>query len=405
MARKFRNLVLILFISLLPINQLFADGSIYSLKGQGSWFYFPGGRAAGMGGATISVANSLNLNWINPASLSVQDHVRIQTQFFYQNMTIDDGSQQFNTNYGNFSGFIGAFSIYSGIGIGFGIQPLSKINYEFETGESINQSEYSSIVRGNGGLSRLFLSTGIKLHPRIKVGGGFGLIFGKSDEIWRVNFENSEFVGSFDQYRSKYSGLNMNIGAIVTPFSGWNIGGLYQVGHTLNKKLDINYFGAGISENSSSKLELPSLWGIGTSILINKRFLFAADYLTQNWETYPFGEKVNPSKFIAMKRFSFGLEYGEPIGELDSWDKSFFARLRYRVGVFWQQPYFLDYDNNSMSSYFVSGGLGIPFLSGGGAIDLALEYGKRGKLPDNSFSESIWRLSIYFAGGELWFQR
>lgn len=400
MARRLRYIVSVLFISLLMMNQLFADGSIYSSKGPGSWFYFPGGRAAGMGGATISVANSYNLNWLNPASLSVQDHVRIQTQFFYQNLKIDDGSQQFITNYGNFNGFIGAFSVYSGVGISFGIQPLSKINYKFETGESINQSDYTSIVTGNGGLNRLFLSTGIKLHPRIKVGGGIGLVFGKSDEIWRVNFESSEFAGSFDQYRSKYWGINMNVGTIITLISDWNIGGIYQLGHSLNKKLDINYFGADLSQNYNSKLELPSMWGLGTSILIKKKVLLAADYLTQNWESYQVGEN-NAGGLTSMKRFSFGLEYGEPVRI----DMSFLETLRYRVGFFWQQPYLLDYNDNSMSSYFVSAGLGVPFLSGGGAIDFALEYGKRGKLPDNSFSESIWRFSVYLAGGELWFQR
>jgi len=394
----FRSKVVFFFliIFLLPINLLFADGSIYSLRGLGPLYYYPGGRAVGMGGATIGVANSAYLNWINPASLAIQNHVHITSQFLYQNLNINDGSDRFKTNYANFNGFMAALGIYKGIGIGFGIQPLSKINYEFETREQIDQYDYTARVQKTGGLNRIFFSSGFKLHSKVQLGVGFSYIFGKADQDWWIIFDDGDFVSTHDQYRSRYNGVNASFGLIINIIPGWNVGAVYQTGNSLSQTLDVKYFNPRIEESLEENVELPVQWGIGTSIQIKKRFTLAVDYLYQDWEEF----STNSDEYTQMQRYSLGLEYGMPF-KMNSklWDK-----LRYRVGFSWQQPYFLDYNMNKLTSYTISAGLGVQF-DRGAVLDFAFEYGKRGSVPNNSFEEKIIGLSVYVSGGELWFLR
>jgi hypothetical protein len=392
---------LLVFVCLTNINKLFAQGSIYSLKGQGILSYYPGSRATGMGGTTISLASAAHLNWINPASFSAQDYVRISGQYIYQNLNVQDNSNQFKTNYANFNGFIAAFPVYRGVGVSFGLQPVSKIDFQFETSGVTDDIDYTSSVKGLGGLNRLFLATGFKVHSKVRLGAGFGVIFGKYDETWRVVFQNSQFTNTYDQFRSNYSGLTTNLGAIVNIIPGWDVGGIFQSKHTINKKLDIKYFEPKISESDESELELPLLWGVGTSVHFKDRYLIALDYLYQDWESYSSGESQQPNEFTKRQRFSVGFEYGLPA----RLGMAFWKAIRYRAGFVYEKPYFLDYNNKSLSSYFVTAGLGVPFASGAGALDLAIEYGKRGDVSKNSFQESIMRFSLYVSGGELWFRR
>lgn len=375
---------------------LYADGSIYSLRGQGPLFYYPGGRATGMGGATIAVANSAYLNWINPASLAIQDHVHITSQFLYQNLNINDGADRFKTNYANFNGFMAALGIYKGIGIGFGIQPLSKINYEFETRDKIDQYNYTTRIQKNGGLNRIFFSSGFKLHSKIQFGIGFSYIFGKADEDWFIIFDDDKFVKTHDQYRSRFNGVNASVGMIATIIPGWNVGAIYQTGNSLNQVLNVKYYEPRLEESLEENVELPVQWGIGTSIHLKERFVLAMDYLYQDWEKF----SSNADEYTQMQRYSLGLEYGLPF-KLNS---SFLDKLRYRIGFSWQQPYFLDYDLNKLTSYTISAGVGIQFERGA-VLDFALEYGKRGSVPDNSFEETILGFSVYVSGGEMWFLR
>lgn len=399
----YRKKMVFLFLVFLifPFQKVIADGSIYSMRARGPLLFYQGGRATGMGGATISVANSSNLNWLNPASLSVQDHVRISSQFLYNNFTIDDGTQQYKTGSANFNGFIAAFPIHSRMGMNLGLQPLSQVNYEFETLQTIDSYDYSTLLRRKGGLNKMFLSTGLRIGSRFHVGAGINYIFGRIEESRFIDFQNSNFQNTHDQINLKYSGLDVSTGFIVTPVSGWNIGGIYQTKYNLHKKLDTRYYEPNLFSNENIEEKSPSLWGAGTSVYIKRRLLIAMDYITQDWRTYSTGEENTQREFRQMKKFSVGLEYSTPY----KMGISYWKILRYRLGFSWQQPYFSDFTDNNLTSYTLSTGIGLPFASGSGAIDIALEYSKRGSLPTNSFTESIFALSVYVSGGELWFQR
>ena len=138
---------------------------------------------------------------------------------------------------------------------------------------------------------------------------------------------------------------------------------------------------------------------MGISYVMKQKFLWAFDYVSQDWSTYPTGSKSSNSEFTNFERISFGLEITPSVERF----ANFLLRNKYRVGFALEQPYVLDYSGKELSTILVTAGFGVPFASGSGSIDLAFEYGQRGNLPDNSFKEQIFRL--YVTGNEAWFQR
>lgn len=387
--------VFLVMTILSPHVRLIADGSIYSLRGQGILYYYHGGRALGMGGASIGVLSSRDLNWMNPASLAAIDRVKLSGQLLFQSLNIQDNNTKFTTNYTNFNGIFGAFSVASGVGLGFGLKPVSKTNFSIESNGTLGGREYSRSVHSFGGLNRFFLSFGFQIKSKIYLGGDLGYIFGKEDEDWRIAYVDPSFAQSFDQYRSKYNGFNTRVGLIVNPFTSLKFGGIYQGKYTLTQKVRTLYLNAQKEVSSRFDVEIPDLYGVGLSFEPNQKIMMAVDYLTQDWS------KFEPSEFTELKRLSLGIEY-QPTQER-------FANLmqlsRYRLGFAWEQPHFLDYSGESLSTLLVTAGIGIPFSNGNGAIDLSFEFGRRGNLPDNSFKENIFRFGLYVTGSELWFQR
>lgn len=393
-----KTILLIVFISI--SNNVFADGSIYSLRGQGLLYYYYGGRATGMGGAVVAVSDLIDLNWLNPASLASISYVRVSSQFLMQNLNIENSNQTFKTNYSNFNGFMGAFPVAKNVGIGFGLQPISKINYSFESPGKIDVHNYTESVNSLGGLNQFFVAGGFNLFSKLQFGVRFGYIFGKADEDWRVSYVSPSFISTFDQFRSKYKGLSTTMGVILKPISQFSIGAIYQNQYNLNQNFEVFHDASKITTGSTTDLKIPALWGGGISYLMKERFLWALDYVSQDWSSYPSGS-ANSSEFTSFNRLSFGLEITPSLDRFTNFWKS----NKYRLGFALEQPYVLDYTGKELSTYLITAGVGVPFAGGSGSIDLAIEYGQRGSLPENSFKEQIFRFSLYVTGRELWFQR
>lgn len=395
------NKVLVFFIFSLSCSTVsFADGSIYSLRGLGLQYHYYGNRATGMGGAIIAISDPNDLNWLNPAALAGINRVRFSSQFIMQTLNIENSNQKHKTNYANFNGFMGAFPISSGIGIGFGLQPITKINYSFETLDTIGVYDYTTSVNSFGGLNRVFISSGFKIHSRLRLGVSFSYVFGKANEDWRVNYVSERFRDTRDEFSSRFKGFSTRFGAVLNPIKGLNIGGVYETKYDLSRTFEEVYFG-NQTITSTSDFDFPGLWGVGISYQMKQKFLLAFDYVNQDWSTYPSNTQNSISEFTNFERISFGLEYTPSVDKF----AKFLQRSKYRIGFAMEQPYVLDYSGRELSTIFVTAGLGIPFASRSGSIDLAIEYGKRGSVSDNTFEEQIFRLSFYVTGGELWFQR
>ncbi len=410
MFQRLNKVLVFLVFSISCSTISFADGSIYSLRGIGLQYHYYGSRATGMGGAIIAILDPNDINWLNPAALAGINQVRFSSHLIMQNLNIENSNLKHKTNYANFNGFMGAFPISSGIGIGFGLQPITKINYSFETLNTIDVYNYTTSVNSIGGLNRAFIASGFKIHSRFQLGFSLSYVFGKADEDWRVNYESGGLREPLYQFSSKLKGFSSRFGAVLNPLKGLTIGGVYETKYNMSQNFvevhttslgGLIIFGPQTTITSTSDFDFPGLWGVGISYQMKQKFILAFDYVNQDWSTYPTSTQSSISEFTNFERISFGFEFTPSVDKF----AKFFQRSKYRIGFAMEQPYVLDYSGRELSTIFVTAGLGIPFARRSGSIDLAIEYGKRGSISDNNFEEQIFRLSFYITGSELWFQR
>ena len=397
-----KRLWLTIMLQCLFVPVLLAGDSIYSLRGIGIRYDYGGGRSAAMGGAGVAIADSVQLNWLNPASLSELRRVTVSAQFFLQNLRTGNGKTGYWTGYANFFGFYGAFSVGYHIGFGFGLKPVSKVAYRFEDQGEIGRYTFTRLIDGNGGLNRFYFEGGFRPLRFLRVGAGVGYIFGKTDENLRINFLPADMVPTFDQYRSKYSGSNAHVGVHLSALRFLQIGAYYETGYNLAKTGEIRKVNPSngrvrIMTSVDTTLRVPPKMRFGAAANIGSHLLVAADYAVQDWTGYG---SVSDS-FRRAEKMAVGLEY-RPMGRYDA---PFLTHLAYRLGFSWERPYLTDFENRPLHAFRVTAGIGIPYARHMGFIDLVLEYGKRGSLNKNTFEENLFRFSVVVTGSEWWFVR
>ncbi len=389
-------------IFLLPVAGMAGD-SIYSLRGIGVLYDYSGGRAISMGNAGVAVADSAQLNWGTPAALTELRRVTLASQFFIQNLRTANQKAAYWTGYANFFGLYGAFPIGHNIAFGFGLKPISKVDFRFEDSGEVDGTGYLRTISGRGGLNRFYFEGGFRPFKFLRVGAGVGYVFGKTDEDLRVNYASGDFVPTYDQYRSKYSGTNAHVALQVRPLRYLQLGVYHETGFKLSKTVEIRKINpsnqrAKTMASVNSSLRIPQRWKVGFAYRPNARFLLAADYSTQDWSAYgnETGESVDRDE---------GLGTGVEFLPLGRYDQPFYTHLAYRAGFRWNKSYLTDFAGKRIEEWMITAGIGVPFLGGMGVVDIDLEYGRRGSLSRNTFEENLFRLSIVVTGSEWWFVR
>ena len=74
----------------------------------------------------------------------------------------------------------------------------------------------------------------------------------------------------------------------------------------------------------------------------------------------------------------------------------------YRIGAFYQ-TYYAAYGGNSLSSFGVSLGLGIPVRKSRSLINIGLQYGRIGFMGKGQIEEDYFRIGLSFSSVETWF--
>ena len=159
-----------------------------------------------------------------------------------------------------------------------------------------------------------------------------------------------------------------------------------------------------IFENSGQKgkVQLPST--IGAGFTVNKEhLLFGADFETTNWESYRFFGQKDLVKNSWLGKV--GIQYfPSPNGS-----SKYFNNVRYRAGASFGSDYIAI--NNKLPVYTITIGGTFPLKTKRNFYDnqysfmnVGLEYGNRGN-NSNTIKENIFRVSLGFSLGDVWFRR
>ncbi len=376
-----------------------AADSYYSTIGLGLPKYYVSQKAVGMGGAGIGVSETLTLNALNPAANDIRGITSLSVQFEYEFVNSQSDVGKTNTLNGNASGLQFMFPLKKYLTFISMVRSLTSSRYMLNTVQYSDSARYTRTIEGNGGLSAVALGVQYKYKDLVSVAGLINYNFGSINEIWKLEFDDSEYQDSKDSYNSHLSSVSYDLGLLVKPGRRWSVGLLYRTGCDLDQRTDVQ-LGTGYAKKyPNGKISWPSALGAGFSFSLAK-MLIAVDYFSQSWSNYQV-DGIKRNDFKNYWRLGGGLEYLDSSRPTDRYSR----RVAYRLGAYYAQLPFSYSSGNAVDEVFITAGLSLPFSMNNGRVDMALEAGKRGNTTVFPYQENILRFSISVMGGERWFMR
>ena len=141
---------------------------------------------------------------------------------------------------------------------------------------------------------------------------------------------------------------------------------------------------------------LPRYFKAGISYHRDKKWLFAADYSTQNWNDYTiFNESDNLANSM---KICGGVEYTPAHNSITK----YYKRMNYRIGASYMNTP-LQFVNNQLKEISISFGFGIPVKKSRTKYDFSCSLGQRGTTEDNLLKEQFVRLRLSVSYDGIWF--
>lgn len=384
--------------------------SPYSIYGIGDATSSSITAQAAMGHAGIAVISPSNINPLNPATFP--DVVRPSFNFDLRNeiLTLSSGSSKQTNNLFSIQNFSFAFPIINEAkkrrraAMSFGLLPYTRQGYEMTVTESVpdlGDVEYHFF--GNGGINSLYLGAGYDLladSGRVHVlslGVQGSYVFGEITKNRATTFVSS--AAGTNLYREnglEISGADFNFGLLykhritIRKEGEDERAGYLSAGAFYKPSLGLNSYGGVLEYTFSGShrapdpidtllnnrgrttTTAPSAFGLGTSLNLYNRWVFALDLVRTEWSKLSIGG-VNQGLKDAT-RISLGMEY---IPDHTAY-KEFFKTVRYRAGVNFEQTMF-NVNGDQPLRYGFACGFGIPLVSSqsGSMFNFGIEYARR----------------------------
>ncbi len=324
-----------------------------------------------------------------------------------------------------------------GLGMAFGLKPLSRINYSISNYSRIAGDSLQTLFEGSGGLNQFFVGIG-KKWKNLSIGFNTGYNFGRKEISTKKSFLNDTALF----YRSNTS--------TITNFGGAFLSGGLQYEFSLHKKntvatktlenyllrfgltgtlqqnlrgtQDVNrqtfvYTASGdvkidsVYEQNNIKgtITLPSTFAAGVTFhktITNTRGTFemwsiGVEYTATQWSKYRFYNQTD--KLSNSSIFKIGVQFSpDPLATGDYW-----SNVNYRAGFYTGKDY-VNADGNGLKQYGFSFGAGLPIRKWNTydnqftVINVGMQLGKRGSAVNN-ITENFFQFSLGFSLSDLWF--
>lgn len=384
-------------------------GSPYSLFGIGDISYYSSTRTYTMGIVGTSLFGNY-VNNFNPAAVTKINSTIISTNFNYGFLKSSNGTEQNKISNGNVLGInIGIpFDQARGWVLALGFSPMSLMNYKIKINGSSGGQSYTQTYSGEGGLSRINAAMTYNLLRKISIGLEYNYAFGEIKAQNYVNFNNSSYnntiIGRETDFQKSFlkGGVVFEIGRLFNNLTlrNFSIGFVFQSGFNLNATQDGIYRSATGRDTvrlNNGFIEIPMLYSVGISNLFGKRYLVSTDAVIQNWSDYR--EFGNARKdFETSVRAGIGMEILPDPNSL-----SYFGRMTYRFGGFYDKAYYKVSDQN-IYTYGFRAGANFP-ISKYNSIDFGINYSSKGKEGNGLIKDEFLNFTVGVNFGELWFLR
>lgn len=396
------------------INSPYSRFNLGTLQAEGSF------RSLGMGGTGVGMRDNNSIYFSNPASYSGLDTNSFVFDFGadYGKNYISDGAIHFSSSDLNFHHLILGFPLAKGFGVAFGVIPMSSGFYEITGDVTKNDPNYDPLIgeyiidhKGDGGITKLFLGTGIKILKNLSIGANMTFLTG---QIKRTNqFVFGEYTTVYhntSQEQIELTGINFDLGlqyhASLKNNYFLNLGASLTGGKNYNTKynqLSFKYSAYSVTDtilyvsDNQARTYIPSTLRFGASFGRKNKFTTGIDYIMTNWSSARIPGSAGYTGDTRM--VLFGAEY---IPDRFS-NYSFINRLQYRVGGHTGTNY-LVLNGEQIKEYGASAGLGIPIRKSASTANVYVDYTrKKGLLGTSIHNENYLTIGFSLNLYDWWF--
>jgi hypothetical protein len=381
-------------------------------------------RSIGMGSVGTAIRDNSSVYITNPASFSSFDTLSFIFDFGvdYGRNFISSGETKFSSDDINFHHLIIGFPLSKHWGLAAGVIPLSSGYYKItETVTSADPSydpnigEYTTNHEGSGGISKIFVGSGIQIGNHFSVGANLSILSGQlqrnnsfvfydSYNVFNNNStEKLQLVGMSADYGVQYAtslknNYFLNLGASLS--SGNNYSSKYS-------QLSLKYTAYGVNDtvtyaaDNSTKTFIPSTLRLGVSFGKKNKFTTGLDFVTTKWSK----SKIPGSTGYAADTRE--LRIGAELIPDKFSNFSYLDRIEYRIGGHIGNNYLI-INGEQLKEYGASIGLGLPLRSLQGnpfsKINVYFDYTKKtGSLSNDLHNEGYFTMGFSLNLYDFWF--
>ena len=398
-------------------NSPYSQYGIGVLSDQGNSFN------RGMNGVGLGLRPHNQINYLNPASYSAVDSLSfiLDAGLSLQMTNFKEGKVSKNAKNASFEYAVGGFRVARNLGLAFGILPVSNVGYQFSNTsyakrEDGSKTDVTSTYSGTGGLHEAFLGLGWSPVKGFSFGFNGGYLWGEMEHTITNSYSDTSAKSlkknrncSISSYKLDFGvqyQQNLNDKDIIT------VGATYGLGHSLNANPTMAIISSG-SVNDTTEfvahdgIDFPAQIAAGVSYTHGTKWTVGLDYTLQQWAEAKFPQD-NGNSYVSKTglfkdshKINAGFEYCQ-----NTEGRSFFSRIRYRLGAGYSTPYIKVGEKDGPSQLSVSAGVGIPIVNAfnnRSILNVSAQWVRNdasGLIKENSF-----RINIGFTFNERWFAK
>lgn len=389
---KVKLLITCIFSFFLFSQSAFA-GSLYGHFGIGERQYAVSARSLGMGGVNLALSDEFTLSRWNPAQWSNITPVRINLRSITSYNSVADGV---SSTFSDFNGFSMGIPIGSKFVIGGGINPITTSKYALSQSDSTNGEPWNLTINGSGGISSFGVGIAYKISENFAIGIKNDWLFGRKEEEWITQFDNSALGGSKFLKATSFDGSLFTIG-FFTKRKKINYAGSLTLPINFSMKKEFSYQTIDPKSLPDKEIDYPTEIRLGFTYDLGGRYNFGLDYQRSDW-----------SKLESDFNGKFGIAYdifGGIERKVSPRGESLLGRLALRSGFTLRRLYAAGLEETAVSERAVTFGIGIPAHGGKEMIDLGFSYGLRRGESSSTPKETTFLFMLGFSAGEKWFTR
>ena len=409
---------LIVIVALIALNSFGQQGtaSPYSYYGIGELKFR--GTVENKSMQSVSIyADSIHLNLQNPAALS---KLRLTTFSVGGNQ----GFTGFKSDNADASGATSSidyiavgFPVGKKAGVAFGVLPYTSVGYKTGFIDPFAAATGDTRFEGSGGLNRVFLSGGYSITDELSFGVDANFNFGKIENVGYL--KTGVTYDTKETNVSEITGMAVSFGLnYIKPLSGKKelfAGLTYRpstqlISRNTRETATIRWVNVerhlvhttitqDLGALKESRFKLPSQFTAGVGLSEPKKWFIGADFkmlATSELTNRTFS--VPNVKFENSSQMSVGGFYIPRYNSLTN----FWSRVVYRGGLRYGNTG-LVVNNEKITEFGMSFGVGLPIARRFSNINIGLEYGMRGKTTAGLVKENIFNISLGFSFNEKWF--